>query len=425
MFEPRPYQPGAIEFLKRTHRGLVQSPAGSGKTILAAAALAATPHQNAWWVANTKEQSYDQAAAALKVFNTTAHLSCVAGQPDVSQADVLIVDECAHAAAPTWSALIRSAPATCRVWGLSATPFNSDPDHDDAIKEIFPAVYVITREQLGNKIAPALVKMLTVNERDESVKFPKLDAQGKQVMDSHGQPVFTTEWDLIWPDIRRQFSKFPFFGLPEVFWETARTISFETAIASSVDARSRLQRWRAFDIEEQVSRIKFRLAQQRVLVYNRMRNRKVVELATEHSLQEDSVLVLVSSVLHGQAIAARIPGAVCVYSKVGVKKRREAIQGFKDGVIPCLVATSLADEGLDVPRANVLILVSAGRSKGRVEQRTGRVLRAFAGKDMGLIYDFMDVGHYYLHAQSRARVNTYRSLGYTVAFEDCTKKQVP
>jgi superfamily II DNA or RNA helicase len=109
-----------------------------------------------------------------------------------------------------------------------------------------------------------------------------------------------------------------------------------------------------------------------------------------------------------------------VFSKMGAKKRREAIAAFGSGECRCMIATSLADEGLDVPRANVLIQVSAGRSAAKAEQRTGRVLRAFhdahTGKEKkeGIIHDFSDLHHYFLAAQSRRRIAVYRSLGYQI-----------
>lgn len=88
-----------------------------------------------------------------------------------------------------------------------------------------------------------------------------------------------------------------------------------------------------------------------------------------------------------------------------------------------MIATSLADEGLDVPRANILILAGGGRSGARIEQRTGRVLRTFHGKSRGVIYDFFDTQHYYLLAQSKRREKLYQSLNYhieTIDFDQWT-----
>ena len=77
-----------------------------------------------------------------------------------------------------------------------------------------------------------------------------------------------------------------------------------------------------------------------------------------------------------------------------------------------LFSSSLADEGLDVPRASVLVLAAGGRSAGKLEQRAGRVLRPFEGKSAGVVHDFLDRGCLFGHAQARARTKVYEKLGY-------------
>lgn len=79
-----------------------------------------------------------------------------------------------------------------------------------------------------------------------------------------------------------------------------------------------------------------------------------------------------------------------------------------------VIAASLADEGLDLPMANVLILVSGGRSSAKIEQRTGRVLRQWVGKEGSLIYDFEDHQHPMMRRHAMARQRLYWKLGYTI-----------
>jgi superfamily II DNA or RNA helicase len=79
-----------------------------------------------------------------------------------------------------------------------------------------------------------------------------------------------------------------------------------------------------------------------------------------------------------------------------------------------MIATSLADEGLDVPRAAVLILAAGGRSASKIEQRTGRVMRPHESKEIGTIHDFADEGASFAHAQFKARMKIYKKLGYTI-----------
>jgi superfamily II DNA or RNA helicase len=102
---------------------------------------------------------------------------------------------------------------------------------------------------------------------------------------------------------------------------------------------------------------------------------------------------------------------------MGAKNRRNALEAFKAGELKRLVATSLCDEGIDLPIASVLVLVSGGRSRAKTEQRTGRVLRQFAGKESGLIYDFVDKFHGLMYKHFRQRLAVYKQLGYDITNE--------
>jgi superfamily II DNA or RNA helicase len=167
-------------------------------------------------------------------------------------------------------------------------------------------------------------------------------------------------------------------------------------------------------------RVVFALVLKQIIVENQARQYEIARLATRHIADGDSVLIIVYAIEQGRDLMARIPGARLVFSGMTVKadgRRSDLIQAFKDGVCRCLIATSLADEGLDCPRANVLILAAGGRSTAKSEQRTGRVLRTFAGKTHGVIYDFLDLDHPMASAQSWQRFKTYKKLGYAIQFE--------
>src|SRR4051812_49147865 len=96
------YQEEAKTFLARRKRALVQAPAGSGKTIIAAAALEQvllrTPRTfkvRVGWMANTIDQC-SQARDAIAKFPKLAAaieatIECPAGMPDNAVFDVLIV----------------------------------------------------------------------------------------------------------------------------------------------------------------------------------------------------------------------------------------------------------------------------------------------------------------------------------------------
>lgn len=70
-----------------------------------------------------------------------------------------------------------------------------------------------------------------------------------------------------------------------------------------------------------------------------------------------------------------------------------------------LVATQLADEGLDLPRMDTLVNTSAGKAAGNAAQRVGRVCRPDG--NMPLVFDFVDGGVAYTR-QWQARRTAYR-----------------
>lgn len=363
--ELRDYQQRAVEFLSRRRRGLVQSPAGSGKTIIAAAAIRTVIHRKprfepvrVGWLANTKEQVEQGRTAVETVMDDMAlidlRIACAAGNPDMSDRDVLIVDECQHALAPQWAAIIAGCPGA--VWGFSATPFaTGDPEDRFRMIDTFKDVMVIEREEVG---ALAAARVIMLEASDPDLQEP-IDAEINRIM-----------------AYRRRFSR--------------------------------------MDEGQLWSQVAFQVCVDMGVVANGTRNEAVCRTANRHIMANDSTLVLIQKIDHGRELAERINGAVLCHSKMGDKKRKAAIEGFRNGDLRCIIATSLADEGLDVPRANVLILAGAGKAAGRIEQRTGRVLRSFEGKTRGLIYDFKDTHHPLLASQARKRIALYQQLNYEI-----------
>lgn len=61
----------------------------------------------------------------------------------------------------------------------------------------------------------------------------------------------------------------------------------------------------------------------------------------------------------------------------GMKRqdRSEVLEGFRVGCYDVIVAPKLLDEGIDVPEADLGIVISASRTKRQMIQRMGRVIR--------------------------------------------------
>lgn len=104
-------------------------------------------------------------------------------------------------------------------------------------------------------------------------------------------------------------------------------------------------------------------------------NAHVADTANFLIEQNMSTLVLVQHIHHGESLQKRIHGSVLVTGKVSDKNRKQAIQDLRDKKCMCMVATCLADEGLDIPTLDAALLAGGGASATRVHQRIGRTIR--------------------------------------------------
>ena len=70
-------------------------------------------------------------------------------------------------------------------------------------------------------------------------------------------------------------------------------------------------------------------------------------------------------------------------------ERRMILDGFKRGKFKAIVSSQVLDEGIDVPDANVGIIVSGSGSAREFIQRLGRILRPAKGKDKAILYELI------------------------------------
>lgn len=107
--------------------------------------------------------------------------------------------------------------------------------------------------------------------------------------------------------------------------------------------------------------------------------------------------------------------AVMVSGKMTTKKgkaeRKQAIEDMRSGKKKYLFATySLAKEGLDIPRLERLFLTTPQKDYAVVTQSIGRIARVFEGKADPIAYDFVDNISYLIKSYKK-RCTTYRKNG--------------
>lgn len=133
-----------------------------------------------------------------------------------------------------------------------------------------------------------------------------------------------------------------------------------------------------------------------------------------------SCLILSDRLSHLEHLMNWLPAhmrrdAVMVSSKMTTKKgkaeREKAIEDMRSGRKKYLFATySLAKEGLDIPRLERLFLTTPQKDYAVVTQSIGRIARVFDGKAEPIAYDFVDDVAYLVKSYKK-RCTTYRKNG--------------
>ena len=113
------------------------------------------------------------------------------------------------------------------------------------------------------------------------------------------------------------------------------------------------------------------------------RNGKIIRLAEQ---SDGPVLILVNHICHGQLLwdFLNMMGEDVIFLN-GSSKQRDEKMNHK-----IIIATSIFDEGIDIPHLETLIIAGGGKSAIKTTQRIGRVLRKFPGKKIAMVHDFAD-----------------------------------
>lgn len=124
------------------------------------------------------------------------------------------------------------------------------------------------------------------------------------------------------------------------------------------------------------------------------RNCLIVNSVVTEALAGHSCMVLSGRIEHCELLAAAIAkrgiGAAVLTGQVKRARRKELLDQARAGNLPVLVATSLADEGLDLPRLSRVFLAYPSRARGRTTQRLGRLMRPHPDKRDAVLFDFVD-----------------------------------
>jgi superfamily II DNA or RNA helicase len=98
----------------------------------------------------------------------------------------------------------------------------------------------------------------------------------------------------------------------------------------------------------------------------------------------------------------------CITHQTVTDERTEILERFRTGEYSMLVTSQVLDEGIDVPAANVGIILSGSASKRQYAQRLGRILRPTEDREPARLYEIItdDTTEQYVSERRRQGVTT-------------------
>jgi len=129
-------------------------------------------------------------------------------------------------------------------------------------------------------------------------------------------------------------------------------------------------------------------------------------------------LVLTGRVEHAELLTAKLQRlgirAEALLGKVKKPERDIIRKRMIEGELKVIVATLVADEGLDLPNLSAVFFTFPSKALARILQRSGRVMRPLPGKTEPIIFDYVDVNLRSLKQQYYQRRTAYHQLRATI-----------
>ena len=92
------------------------------------------------------------------------------------------------------------------------------------------------------------------------------------------------------------------------------------------------------------------------------------------------------------------------------KQRAEVLERANNREIQVICATTVADEGLDLPSLDTVVLTTPTKALGRIQQRIGRVMRPHPQKKNPIVIDCVD-DNGAMRGLARKRQKLYTKVG--------------
>ena len=361
-YKLREYQQEALDAWRANgDRGVVELPTGSGKTVLAVAAIAAleTPTLVVVPTIDLLDQWHDE---LTREFDTPVgrlggdsqhieHLTVSTYDSAYLRAEELgdrfglaVFDEVHHLGGAGYRSIARLLAAPARV-GLTATFERPDGAHETVAKLLGSVVYRRSAAELaGEHLADYDIRRIEV----------ELTPEERETYEQN-QSVFT-----------------------------------DYLAGSNIDLRS------GSDYQQLVKRSgtdprarEALLAKQRareVMMNAQQKVDRLADLLDRHRGDRVIVFTAHTDLVYRLSERFLIPA---ITHETGADERREILDRFRRGTYSRVVTANVLDEGVDVPDANVAVLLSGSGSEREFTQRLGRVLRPNSDGGRALLYELV------------------------------------
>ncbi len=163
------------------------------------------------------------------------------------------------------------------------------------------------------------------------------------------------------------------------------------------------------------------------IVRNKTRNNIIANIAVLNIIAGNSTLVVCNEIIHEEILLVLIytklkekglpncdisRGVAMVHSKD--KERDQKKLNFEQGIIKCLIGSTLYDEGIDIHRIQTIIAAGGGKSERAIKQRVGRGQRLDESKSIVMVFDFDDSFTKKTGDHAKTRLKHYLNEKYKV-----------
>lgn len=349
----RPYQEQALAAFHRFgRRGIIALPTGSGKTRVACAALAharvsalvlvPTRVLLDQWVATLRSQFGDPIGVVGDGMRRIARTTVMTFESGYRCLDrfgdafgMVIVDEAHHFGGGVRAEALEMCVAPIRL-GLTATPPTPGTPGAERLGDLIgPVVFELEIADLAGKdLAPLEIVRIPVTLNAEERKAYNTDMARFLAL---RREVLRTNPDADWLSVVRAIASMP--GGSEV-----------------LSAMHRASELAAFPRAKRVA---------------------VRELLARH--RADRTLLFTATADAAYAISADVLVPV-ITADVSRKERETILEDFRERRVRAICSARVLNEGVDVPEANVAIIVAGALGAREHVQRIGRILRPSEGK---------------------------------------------